>query len=101
MSHETEHAHSNRIYYGIWLTLLVFTIIEVGLAYRRMGVAIMLILLMGISLVKAGMIISYFMHLRYEKPALALTLIPMLILCIALLASFFPDSLRVLQLRPK
>lgn len=101
MSHETEHPHSNQIYYGIWLTLLVLTIIEVGLAYRRMGVAIMLILLMGISLVKAGMIISYFMHLRYEKPTLALTLIPMLIITVALLASFFPDSFRVLELRPR
>ena len=85
----------------VWVALLVLTIVEVILAYRQLAVATMLIILMSLSVIKAGLIIAYFMHLRYERVSLVLTLMPMLIICICLLASFFPDSLRVLELGTK
>jgi len=59
----------------------------------------MLIVLMALSIVKAGLIMAYFMHLRFEKQALVLSLIPSLIVVISLLFVFFPDSLRLLELR--
>jgi cytochrome c oxidase subunit 4 len=52
-----------------------------------------------LSIVKAGLIMAYFMHLRFEKQALVLSLIPSLIVVISLLFVFFPDSLRLLELR--
>ncbi|MBI4447030.1 MAG: cytochrome C oxidase subunit IV family protein [Acidobacteria bacterium] len=90
-----------QIYLWIWVWLLTLTVVEVFLAYRHLAVMTMLVILMGLSVIKAALIMSYFMHLRYERFSLALTLIPMLIICIALLASFFPDSLRLLELRPR
>jgi hypothetical protein len=41
------------------------------------------------------------MHLRYEKPSLIVTLMPALVLIICLLFLFFPDSLRLLAMRPQ
>ena len=104
MNHVVEDSHaagSGRLFVLIWIWLLAITGIEVALAYQHLAVHLMLVLLMGLSVVKAYLIIAYFMHLRYEKPSLAVTLIPPLIIIICLLFLAFPDSLRLLHLRPR
>ncbi len=98
MSTEAHATHGNRRYYVVWSALLALTIVEVILAYQQLSVGIMLTLLIGLSLVKAGLIIAYFMHLRFEKVSLTLTLIPALVICISLLFILFIDSLRILDL---
>jgi cytochrome c oxidase subunit IV len=99
MSTEAAHeTHGNQLYLVVWSGLLVLTVVEVILAYQQLPVATMLILLVGLSLVKAGLIVAYFMHLRFERLSLTLTLIPALVVCISLLMIFFLDSLRVLEL---
>jgi caa(3)-type oxidase subunit IV len=98
----SEHGHaeaSTKTYMGVWAVLLVLTAIEVYLGYIHLSVALMLSLLMGLSLIKAGMIIFYFMHLKFEKTSLVLTLLPMWIIVTCLLFVFFPDSFRALELR--
>ena len=52
----------------------------------------MLTALVGLSVIKAALIIAYFMHLKFERFSLFLTLFPMLILCIMLMLVFMPDS---------
>ena len=92
---------STRLFVTIWVMLLVITFVEVFLAYERVPITIMLIVLMGLSLIKAAMIISYFMHLRFERLGLFLTLIPAMVFCICMmLIVFFPDSVRLLHMRP-
>jgi cytochrome c oxidase subunit 4 len=76
--------------------------IEVFLAYEQIPVIIFLTALVGLSVIKAALIIAYFMHLRFEKLSLFLTLFPMLILCIVLmLVMFMPDSSRLMMMRPR
>jgi len=91
-------SHSNRLYLTVWSGLVALTIVEVVLAYLALSVGLMLTLLIGFSLLKTALIVAYFMHLRFEKLSLTLTLIPALVICILLLFIFFPDSLRVLEL---
>jgi cytochrome c oxidase subunit 4 len=98
-SHQS-HPLSNRLTLSVWAWLLVLTGVEVFLAYKQLALQVMLLLLMGISVVKAGLIMAYFMHLRFEKKALVLTLIPALVVVVSTLGVFFPDSLRLLNLRP-
>ncbi len=90
----------NRLVLSVWAWLLVLTGVEVFLAYEQLSLHLMLILLMGLSMVKAGLIMAYFMHLRFEKRSLVLTLVPAMAIVISLLAIFFPDSLRLLHMRP-
>jgi caa(3)-type oxidase subunit IV len=71
---------------------------EVFLAYQQLNLKTMLVILMGLSLVKASLIISYFMHLRYERQSLIFTLMPALIFVLAMMFAVFPDSLRLLQM---
>jgi len=92
---------STRLFAGVWAWLLGLTAFEVFLAYLRLPSVIMLTILVGISLIKAALIVSYFMHLRFEKLGLFLLLIPAMVFCICMmLIMFFPDSVRVLNLRP-
>ena len=101
-AHADEHfAGSNKLFISIWGWLVFLTLIEIFLAYRPMPLHIMLTILMGLSIIKAALIVAYFMHLKFERLSLILTLIPMLVVCICLLMVFFPDSFRSSSLRYK
>jgi cytochrome c oxidase subunit 4 len=92
---------STRLFLIVWFFLLLFTGIEVYLAYIHVPPLIMLTALVGLSVLKAALIIAYFMHLKFEKFSLFLTLFPMLIFCILLLFIFMSDSMRALEMRPQ
>ena len=101
-AHVEEHfAGSNRLFISIWVWLVLMTLIEIGLAYRPMPIRFMLTILMGLSIIKAALIVAYFMHLKFERLSLILTIVPMLVICICLLFVFFPDSFRSTGLRYK
>ncbi len=101
----SEAAHSNTggglgSYFGVWFGLLALTAVEVLLAYVQiLSLKGMVMVLMALSLVKSWLIVSFFMHLKSERTSLVLTLIPSVVVVIALLFVFFPDSLRLLELR--
>jgi len=104
MSAPAEQAHqeaSRKLFMVVWVSLLVLTGVEVFLAYENLEVKLMLIILMTLSIVKASLIISYFMHLRYERRSLALTLIPALVFVVGMMLVLFPDSVRLSQMRLK
>lgn len=93
---------TTKAFVNVWLALLFMTGIEVFLAYEQIPVLIFLTALVGLSVIKAALIIAYFMHLKFEKLSLFLTLFPMLILCIILmLLMFMPDSSRLMMMRPR
>ena len=99
-AHVEEHfAGSNKLFVSIWVWLVALTLIEIFLAYRPMSVVLMLTILMGLSIIKAALIVAYFMHLKFERLSLILTIVPMLVVCICLLFVFFPDSFRSAGLR--
>src|SRR5437867_7040004 len=95
-----EHfAGSNKLFTSVWMWLLLLTGFEVFLGYIQLPVIYMLVILMGASIIKAALIVAYFMHLRFERLNLILTIVPALVICICLLLVFFPDSFRSRQLR--
>src|SRR5215475_6422139 len=99
-AHAEEHfAGSNRLFISIWGWLVGLTLVEIFLAYKPMPIHIMLTILMGLSIIKAALIVAYFMHLKFERLSLILTIVPMLVICICLLMVFFPDSFRSSGLR--
>lgn len=99
-THSESHGLTGKLTLTVWAWLLILTGIEVFLAYIQFSVHVMLVLLMGLSLVKAALIMAYFMHLRFEKRTLVLTLIPALVVVASTLSVFFPDSIRLLHMKP-
>jgi cytochrome c oxidase subunit 4 len=101
-AHDAAHAHvdTNKENIIIWGSLLGLTAVEVFLAYIHINQVMMLIILMLLSIVKAALIVAYFMHLKFERLSLVLTIVPTLIILFCLFAIFFPDSNRAHRLRP-
>ena len=90
------------LFMKIWVGLLGLTLIEIYLAYIHLNMALMLTLLMGLSIVKAGMIMAIFMHLWFDRRSLSWILVPPLLACILIMVGyFFPDSFRIVALAPK
>ena len=101
-AHAESHEHfagSNKLFISVWVWLLLLTGFEVFLGYIQLPVVYMLVILMGASIIKAALIVAYFMHLRFEKINLILTIVPAVVICICLLLVFFPDSFRAKELR--
>jgi cytochrome c oxidase subunit 4 len=84
----------------VWVALLAMTGVEVLLAYEQVPTMIMLTALVGLSVIKAALIIAYFMHLKFERFSLFMTLFPMLIFCILLMLIFLGDATRIPVMRP-
>jgi heme/copper-type cytochrome/quinol oxidase subunit 4 len=77
------------------------TAIEVYLTYQNMQPIRMLSILMGLSLLKAALIIGYFMHMKFEVSRMKWLTMASLMVCLALMMIFFPDALRILSLGVK
>lgn len=94
MSEQTGHIQgATAATFGkVWIALLALTAVEVFLCYKQLPAISMLTLLIGLSIVKAALIIAYFMHLKFERVSLFLTLFPILIVCIALMLGFLADA---------
>ncbi|MGB6430657.1 MAG: cytochrome C oxidase subunit IV family protein [Candidatus Acidiferrales bacterium] len=107
MSHdagtEMHQAGTTGQFLVVWFALVAITAGEVFLAYleyMRTHPAIMLTLLVGLSIIKAALIMSYFMHLRFERLSLVLWLVPAMVFCLCMIIIFFmPDANRMLQMR--
>jgi cytochrome c oxidase subunit IV len=73
-----------RIYVWVWVALIILTGVTVSAAGRDLGYLNILIVL-GIASLKSGLVLNYFMHLRYEKDLLLFKLmVPGILILMAL-----------------
>ena len=101
-SEGTHPAVPAKTFVWIWVYLVLLTGVEVYMGYIDLPARIMLTILMGCSVIKAGLIMAWFMHLKYEKRSLTLWLVPAAVFCICLmLLVFLRDSVLLEQLRPR
>ena len=61
------------IYWSTWGLLLVLTLLMLATGYVSVPRVLGVLLLLGAMLVKASLIGAYFMHLRFEKLTLVVT----------------------------
>jgi cytochrome c oxidase subunit 4 len=94
-----QHSHHKLApFFYVWGALLILTAIEVYLGYQNMEPKRMLSILMCLSIVKAGLIIAYFMHMKYEASRMKWLTMCSLVFCLAMMMVFFPDAFRILYL---
>ena len=98
---EEQRHHSVTPFFWVWGTLLVLTAVEVNLAYQNMQPKRMLTILMALSIVKATLIIGYFMHMKFELSRMKWLTMCALVFCLAMMMVFFPDAFRILSLGVK
>lgn len=91
--------HKKALFFWVWGGLLLMTALEVYLTYQNMEPKRMLTILMGLSLIKAALIIGFFMHLKYEISRMKWLTMCSVIGCLILMTIFFfPDAFRILSL---
>lgn len=98
----TEGTHSGgyKIYFTVWFWLLVITLLEIGIVLVHVPKALLVFSLITLALMKAALIMAYFMHLRYERLNLIYAVVtPMFFLAIVLFAFVGPDALHVFRSR--
>ena len=82
-----------KIYAGVWIGLLVLTLITVKVSYYNFGV-LNLLVAMGVATVKASLVVLFFMHLKYEARWWAgIVLFPLALVLIILFANFADTAL--------
>jgi cytochrome c oxidase subunit 4 len=62
------HVTPVRLLLGVWGALMVLTVITVAVTSIDLGSRINLTVAMAIATVKAGLVVTYFMHLRWDRP---------------------------------
>lgn len=95
---EEERHHSKGQFFWVWGVLLVITGFEVYLAYQNMEPVRMLSILMGLSVIKAALIIAYFMHMKFEVTTMRWLTMASLVFCLAMMCVILPDAFRILHL---
>lgn len=97
---EGTHAGGYRVYLTTWIWLLVITMLEIGIVLVRVPKTLLVISLIILALMKAALIMAYFMHLRYERLNLIYAVVtPMFFLAIVLFTMLGPDALHVFRSR--
>ncbi len=97
-----EGVASYRTYWGIWGVLLVLTLLMISMEALEFSRRATLIFLPTAMLLKATLIAGWFMHLRYERMALVLSVVVGTLATAGFL--FFllvPDGLAALELAPR
>jgi cytochrome c oxidase subunit IV len=87
------------VYWRTWFVLLILTLVMVLFDQADVPRALLLSILLFAMLLKAGLIAGNFMHLKYERLSLAITVAASLLLTGAVL--FFliaPDGARIFQM---
>ncbi|MFT4974688.1 MAG: cytochrome c oxidase subunit 4 [Myxococcota bacterium] len=64
--HAGPHISPMSMYISVYLTLLVLTIVTVGVSYLGLPGTPSLIVAMGVALVKATLVAAFFMHLAWD-----------------------------------
>ncbi|MGC4030863.1 MAG: cytochrome C oxidase subunit IV family protein [Tepidisphaeraceae bacterium] len=85
--HSLAHPVSPLILVGVFAALMVLTIITVGVTKIDFGYQYNLIIALAIAVVKAVLVIAYFMHLRWDSP-LYTALVGLCLLFIAVFIGF-------------
>ncbi|MBP8809035.1 MAG: cytochrome C oxidase subunit IV family protein [Kofleriaceae bacterium] len=65
--HGISHVAPVKVLLGTWIALMILTVITVGATKIDLGASYNLALAMAIAVVKATLVVLFFMHLRYDK----------------------------------
>lgn len=96
-----EGVTSYRTYWFIWLILLILTVFMILLEAVEFSKALTVFLLAAAMMVKATLITGWFMHLRYERLALVLSVVlGTLVTAAFLYFLLIPDGMAMLRLAP-
>jgi len=88
-----------KFYVFVWAGLMIIAGIEVLLTYQGFSTGKLLAILLILAACEAGIALMYFMHLKYERPTLFWSLIPVTLFVLFMLDHIWADAIRLVRLR--
>ena len=89
MSEQHEHIVPYKTFAIVWIVLLILTGVTVWVAQYDLG-ALNIWVALAIATVKSGLVVAFFMHMKYEQPLFKICLVATLaILAIFIGFNFF------------
>jgi len=90
MSEQKDHIVSTKTFVSVWVALLTLTAITVTVAKLDLG-AFSTFTAIVIASIKAGLVLWFFMHLKYEKRFLKLLLLVPIVTLAVIIGMTFID----------
>ena len=92
MAEQRDHIVRTRTFVSVWVGLLTLTAITVTVAKLDLG-AFSTLTAIVIATIKSGLVLWFFMHLKYEKPLLKLLLLVPIVTLAVIIGLTFVDVL--------
>ncbi|PLX75710.1 MAG: cytochrome-c oxidase [Desulfuromonas sp.] len=92
MSEQHEHIVSYKLFAIVWSALLLLTGITIWVAQYNLG-ALNIWVALAIASLKSGLVVSFFMHMKYEQPLFKIALISTLVILAIFIGFTFFDVL--------
>ena len=89
-SEENHHQVPIMLYVWVWVALIALTGLTVGAKYADLQ-HVAIIAALVIATVKGGLVLLYFMHIRYEKPIFAVMFLVLLVTYVIYIGLTFVD----------
>jgi cytochrome c oxidase subunit 4 len=90
MNSQDSHIVSSKTFFAVWIALLTLTAVTVTVARSNLG-AFSTFTAIVIASIKAGLVLWFFMHLKYEKRLLKLLLLVPIITLAVIIGMTFID----------
>jgi len=65
----SEHVMPSKLYYGIWIALMVLTVVTAGVSFIDLG-PLNTVVALVIATIKAVLVVLFFMHVKYASEKL-------------------------------
>ena len=83
------HSPSYRAYFWIWLGLILLLVAGTFISYLPLSKVGIILLILAVSLLKAGLVTLFYMHLKFEKgPVWVVAFFPFFLIGLAVLLIF-------------
>ena len=86
-----EHHLPTNLYFAIFGALMALTAMTVGLAYVNLG-QLNIVVALAVAILKASLVVMFFMHLKYEQRWWAGFVLFPLLLVMIIIGSNLPDT---------
>jgi cytochrome c oxidase subunit 4 len=90
MDEQSKHIVSTKTFVAVWVALLAFTAVTVAVAEMHLGAFSTLTAIL-IASAKAGLVLWFFMHLKYEKRFFQLLLLAPIVTLAVIIGLTFVD----------
>jgi len=96
---ESAHAPGMKFFVAVWIGLMCIVGIEVIVTFQHPSSPALLAWLLLLAFVEAAISVFYFMHLKFERAALAWTALPLFLFVVFMMDQIWPDAFRLFTMR--